>query len=107
MADKGRLQARGQQRRAFLLYRRGVKCHNQCLPGQKTQGKSLSNTGLRRDHTGMTTAGFVYERTESSHVGGLGWFSRPGSCVETVGQECVLQEHKTTSGSNRPQALSG
>lgn len=103
--QRKRLQARGQQKRAFLLSRLGVECHNQCLAEQKTKGKSLSNTKLKSDHTGMITAEFVYERKESSHVEGLGWFSYPGSYVEIVGEECVIQECKTISCSNRPQGL--
>lgn len=100
-----KLQARGQQKGAFLLSRLRVKCHNQCLVEQKTEGKSLSNTKLQSDHTSMITAEFVCERKESSHVGSLGWFSYPGSYVEIAGEECIIQECKTISCSNRPQGF--
>lgn len=84
-----------------------MKCHNRCLAEQKTEGKGLSNTKLQSDHTSMITAEFVYERKESGHVGRLGWFSYPGSYVEIVGEECIIQECKMISYSNRPQDLCG
>ena len=102
-----RLQARGQPKRALLLSRLGARCHNHCLAEQKTEGKSLSNTKPQSDHTSMITAEFVYGRKESSHVGSLGWFSYPGSYVEIVGEECIIQECKMIFCSNRPQGLRG
>lgn len=56
---------------------------------------------------GMITAEFVYERKLSSHVGSLGWFSYPGSYVEIVGQEWVIQECKMISFSTdcNPQVV--